>query len=136
MPMVPEIVPLLYGCFKIGAIAAPIFSGFGVDATATRIEDAEYSVLFTGDGFYRRGSEVVPRHRLTRRSRRPATSSIPSSTTAWTPRSHTCLETTSETSGGLTPSVPSPMNTRRNHYPLPKNVCCCIRRGRRANPRG
>ncbi|NHN64661.1 AMP-binding protein [Haloarcula sp. JP-Z28] len=58
MPMVPEIVPLLYGCFKVGAIAVPIFSGFGVDATATRIEDAECSVLFTGDGFYRRGSEI------------------------------------------------------------------------------
>ncbi len=58
MPMVPEIVPILYGCFKVGAIAVPIFSGFGVDATATRIEDAGCSVLFTGDGFYRRGSEV------------------------------------------------------------------------------
>ena len=58
MPMVPEIVPLLYGCFKVGAIAVPIFSGFGVDATATRISDAECTVLFTGDGFYRRGSEV------------------------------------------------------------------------------
>ncbi|NHX41707.1 MULTISPECIES: AMP-binding protein [Haloarcula] len=58
MPMVPEIVPLLYGCFKVGAIAVPIFSGFGVDATATRVEDAECSVLFTGDGFYRRGSEI------------------------------------------------------------------------------
>jgi acetyl-CoA synthetase len=58
MPMVPEVVSILYGCFKIGAIAVPIFSGFGVDATATRIDDAECSVLFTGDGFYRRGSEV------------------------------------------------------------------------------
>lgn len=58
MPMVPEIVPILYGCFKVGAIVVPIFSGFGVDATATRIEDAGCSVLFTGDGFYRRGSEV------------------------------------------------------------------------------
>ena len=58
MPMVPEIVPLLYGCFKVGAIAVPIFSGFGVDATATRIEDAECTVLFTGDGFYRRGDEI------------------------------------------------------------------------------
>ena len=58
MPMVPEIAPLLYGCFKVGAIAVPIFSGFGVDATATRIADAECSVLFTGDGFYRRGDEV------------------------------------------------------------------------------
>ena len=58
MPMVPEIVPILYGCFKSGAIAVPIFSGFGTDATATRIEDSGCSVLFTADGFYRRGNEV------------------------------------------------------------------------------
>jgi len=59
MPMVPEVIPILYGCFKVGAIAVPVFSGFGVDATATRIGDAECSVLFTGDGFYRRGSQVT-----------------------------------------------------------------------------
>ncbi|TYT61460.1 AMP-binding protein [Natrialba swarupiae] len=58
MPMVPEVVSILYGCFKVGAIAVPIFSGFGVDAVATRLEDAECSVLFTGDGFYRRGDPV------------------------------------------------------------------------------
>ncbi|MCL7418995.1 MAG: AMP-binding protein, partial [Halalkalicoccus sp.] len=58
MPMVPEVISILYGCFKVGAIAVPIFSGFGTDATATRIADAEPSVLFTGDGFYRRGSEI------------------------------------------------------------------------------
>lgn len=58
MPMVPEVVSILYGCFKVGATAVPIFSGFGVDATATRIEDSECTVLFTGDGFYRRGSPV------------------------------------------------------------------------------
>ncbi|WEL29667.1 Acetyl-CoA synthetase [Haloferax volcanii] len=58
MPMVPEVISILYGCFKVGAVAVPIFSGFGVDATATRLEDPECSVLFTADGFYRRGSEV------------------------------------------------------------------------------
>ncbi|MFC4544273.1 AMP-binding protein [Halosolutus amylolyticus] len=58
MPMVPEVVSILYGCFKVGAIAVPIFSGFGVDAAATRIADAECSVLFTGDGFLRRGDPV------------------------------------------------------------------------------
>ena len=58
MPMVPEVVSILYGCFKIGAIAVPIFSGFGVNAAATRIADSECSVLFTGDGFYRRGDPV------------------------------------------------------------------------------
>jgi acetyl-CoA synthetase len=59
MPMVPEVVSILYGCFKMGAIAVPVFSGFGVDATATRIGDAAPSVLFTGDGFYRRGDQVT-----------------------------------------------------------------------------
>jgi acetyl-CoA synthetase len=58
MPMVPEVISILYGCFKVGAIAVPIFSGFGTEATATRIDDSECSVLFTGDGFYRRGSKV------------------------------------------------------------------------------
>ncbi|WP_336136877.1 AMP-binding protein [Natronomonas amylolytica] len=59
MPMVPEVISILYGCFKAGAIAVPIFSGFGVEATATRIEDPEADVLFTADGFYRRGDEVT-----------------------------------------------------------------------------
>ena len=58
MPMVPEVIPILYGCFAAGAIAVPIFSGFGVDAVATRIEDSECRVLFTGDGFYRRGEPI------------------------------------------------------------------------------
>ena len=58
MPMVPEVVSILYGCLKVGAIAVPIFSGFGTEATATRIADSEPEVLFTGDGFYRRGDEV------------------------------------------------------------------------------
>ncbi len=59
MPMVPEVISILYGIFKVGAIAVPIFSGFGVEAAATRIADAECSVLFTGDGFLRRGDEVL-----------------------------------------------------------------------------
>ncbi|MCG1002293.1 MULTISPECIES: AMP-binding protein [Halobacterium] len=59
MPMVPEVQSILYGIFKAGAIAVPIFSGFGVDATATRIADAECSVVFTGDGFYRRGDRIL-----------------------------------------------------------------------------
>lgn len=58
MPMVPEVISILYGCFKVGAVAVPIFSGFGVDATAKRIEDSGCSILFTGDGFRRRGSDV------------------------------------------------------------------------------
>ena len=64
MPMVPEVVSILYGCFKVGAIAVPIFSGFGVDAIATRIEDAECPVVFTGDGFLRRGKPILLKSNL------------------------------------------------------------------------
>ncbi len=59
MPMVPEVISILYGCFKVGAVAVPIFSGFATDAVVTRLEDAESSVLFTGDGFQRRGGEIT-----------------------------------------------------------------------------
>ncbi|MFC6724821.1 AMP-binding protein [Halobium palmae] len=64
MPMVPEVVSILYGCLKVGAIAVPVFSGFGVDAVATRLGDADASVVFTGDGFYRRGSPVTLKETL------------------------------------------------------------------------
>lgn len=58
MPMVPEIIVALYACFKIGAVAIPIFSGFGAKALATRLESAEAKVLFTADGALRRGNRV------------------------------------------------------------------------------
>ncbi|MFC7114840.1 AMP-binding protein [Natronoarchaeum sp. GCM10025703] len=58
MPMVPEVVSILYGCLTVGAIAVPVFSGFGTDAVATRLDDADPDVLFTADGFYRRGNHV------------------------------------------------------------------------------
>ncbi|MFB6173151.1 MAG: AMP-binding protein [Halobacteriales archaeon] len=58
MPMVPEVVSILYGCLKAGAVAVPVFSGFGRDAVATRLAAAEPRVLFTADGFHRRGEEV------------------------------------------------------------------------------
>jgi acetyl-CoA synthetase len=58
MPMVPEVVIQLFACFKIGAVAIPIFSGFGVDAVAARLEDAKVKVLFTCDAAIRRGKRV------------------------------------------------------------------------------
>jgi acetyl-CoA synthetase len=59
MPMVPEVVAALYGCLELGAVAVPIFSGFGVDAVATRLAEPDCSVLLTADGFYRRGDVVA-----------------------------------------------------------------------------
>lgn len=58
MPMVPEVVAVLFGCLKIGAVAIPIFSGFGAHALADRLSDAEAKVLFTADAGKRRGKTI------------------------------------------------------------------------------
>jgi acetyl-CoA synthetase len=58
LPMIPEAVIAMYAIAKIGAIYMPIFSGFGAPAVATRLNDAEAKVLFTADGFWRRGTRV------------------------------------------------------------------------------
>lgn len=58
MPSIPETAAVLYGCFKVGAIAVPMFSGFGSEAIASRLERANCSMLFTADGFNRRGFEI------------------------------------------------------------------------------
>jgi acetyl-CoA synthetase len=59
LPMLPEAVVALLACAKIGAIALPIFSGFGAEAVAARLADCGAVALITADGTLRRGS-VVP----------------------------------------------------------------------------
>ncbi|MEE9236525.1 MAG: AMP-binding protein [Thermoplasmata archaeon] len=58
MPMVPEVISIMFACWKVGAIAVPIFSGFAAKATATRLEDADAKLLFTADGYKRRGKVI------------------------------------------------------------------------------
>ncbi len=58
MPMVPEVISVLFACWKVGAIAVPIFSGFAGPATATRLVDAGAKILFTADGYNRRGKSI------------------------------------------------------------------------------
>lgn len=55
MPMVPEVAIALFAIVKIGAIVLPLFSGYGADALSTRLSDAEAKLIFTCDGYYRRG---------------------------------------------------------------------------------
>ncbi|MFX1563001.1 MAG: AMP-binding protein [Promethearchaeota archaeon] len=55
MPMIPEAIIALLAIFKIGAIAVPIFSGFGFDAIRMRLQDVGAKVLFTSDASVRRG---------------------------------------------------------------------------------
>jgi acetyl-CoA synthetase len=58
LPMLPETVAALMACSKVGAVWVPIFSGFGVDAVAVRLEDAGVKVLLTADAFPRKGRAV------------------------------------------------------------------------------
>ena len=57
--MVPETVAALFAVAKLGAVFLPIFSGYGADAVAVRLEDAGAVALVTADGFTRRG-KIVP----------------------------------------------------------------------------
>ncbi len=59
MPMTPEIVIALLAIAKIGGIILPLFSGFGVSAIVSRLNDAGAKALFTADGFFRRGALVA-----------------------------------------------------------------------------
>ena len=56
MPMTPEIVAALLAIIKIGGIALPLFSGYGVSAIVSRLSDADARAIFTADGIFRRGS--------------------------------------------------------------------------------
>jgi acetyl-CoA synthetase len=58
MPMAPETVAALHACAKLGAIAVPMFSGYGAGAVATRLAGAGVKVLIAADGFPRAGKEV------------------------------------------------------------------------------
>jgi len=58
MPMVPEVVIILYACFKLGLIALPVFSVFGYGAVSVRLEDSGAKLLFTADSLERRGRRI------------------------------------------------------------------------------
>jgi acetyl-CoA synthetase len=58
-PMIPETVAALFAIAKLGAMFLPIFSGYGPDAVAIRLEDAHAVALVTADGFTRRGKIVT-----------------------------------------------------------------------------
>ncbi|MBT4044891.1 MAG: AMP-binding protein [Rhodospirillaceae bacterium] len=58
MPMVPEVVAAFFATVRIGAVAVPLFSGFGHEAIATRLNDAGATAVITIDGTVRRGRPI------------------------------------------------------------------------------
>nr|MBA3352794.1 AMP-binding protein [Blastocatellia bacterium] len=59
LPMVPETIISLLAIGRIGAIAVPVFSGYGVLAIEARLTAVEARALITCDGFPRRGRYVA-----------------------------------------------------------------------------
>jgi len=58
LPMLPETAIAALAIAQIGAIFVPIFSGYGADAAAVRLQDSNAKLLITADAFYRRGLSV------------------------------------------------------------------------------
>ncbi|MEY2570005.1 MAG: acetyl-CoA synthetase, partial [Acidimicrobiaceae bacterium] len=58
LPMIPEVVAACMAVAKLGAIFLPIFSGYGADAIAVRLEDAEARAIITAEVAHRRGKAV------------------------------------------------------------------------------
>ena len=57
LPMQIETIVALLAIGRIGAIAVPVFSGYGVEAIAARLNAVAAKALFTCDGFQRRGKK-------------------------------------------------------------------------------
>ncbi|MBM3557576.1 MAG: AMP-binding protein, partial [Alphaproteobacteria bacterium] len=58
LPMTPEAAAAVLAVARIGAVLVPLFSGFGAEAIATRLKDAEAVAVITADGCWRRGKKV------------------------------------------------------------------------------
>jgi acetyl-CoA synthetase len=54
LPFIPEVAIGLLAIARIGAIAVPIFSGYGPEPAAVRLNDSEARFLITADGFFRK----------------------------------------------------------------------------------
>jgi acetyl-CoA synthetase len=59
LPMAPEAAIAAHACAHVGAVQAPIFSGFAGPAISSRLADAGAKVVLTADASYRRG-KLVP----------------------------------------------------------------------------
>lgn len=58
LPMVPETAAVFLAAARLGAIVLPLFSGYGADAVASRLNDSEATVMVCADGYLRRGKQV------------------------------------------------------------------------------
>jgi len=58
LPMIPEAAAALFAIANIGAVAVPLFSGFGPQPVVDRLTDADAHAVITADLAWRRGKPV------------------------------------------------------------------------------
>jgi acetyl-CoA synthetase len=58
LPMLPDTVVALIAAARIGAVAVPLFSGYGPSAIESRLRDVGAKVVITCESFSRRGKPV------------------------------------------------------------------------------
>jgi len=58
LPMSREVLAAFFAVVHVGAVAVPLFSGFGAGAIATRLNDSGAKAVITADGSRRRGGIV------------------------------------------------------------------------------
>jgi acetyl-CoA synthetase len=59
LPNLPQAAAAMLAVAKIGAMVLPMFSGFGADAIAQRLQDGRAKALITVDGSLRRGKPMA-----------------------------------------------------------------------------
>ncbi|MCV0372597.1 MAG: AMP-binding protein [Nitrosarchaeum sp.] len=58
LPMIEEAILAILASAKIGAIQTVVFSGYSSDSLHIRLQDCNAKILFTSDGFQRKGNPV------------------------------------------------------------------------------
>ena len=58
MPNLVEAFTAIHACNRIGAIYTVLFSGFGEEAVASRLQAARASAVVVADASYRRGKRI------------------------------------------------------------------------------
>ena len=71
MPMIPEAAAAFLAIAKIGAVAMPLFSGFGPQPIAERLIDADARAVITVDVALRRGKSFAMKENAFVEKRRP-----------------------------------------------------------------
>ena len=64
MPMIPEAAFAMLACVRIGAIHSVVFGGFASHSLASRIDDAQPTVIVSADAGMRGGKSVPYKHLL------------------------------------------------------------------------